>query len=153
MNDVEFIVDFRDGAYLEITGNTTELFVVDFYDLDTGVLEFTQTISTGNWLRTLKKHYVNWHIIVKDLTGTVVFEEKFDPTGKDIVIDINNRALGDTIGWVPYCDVFRKKHNCNLTVHTNFYTVFEEMYPEIKWLPLVPKKLKSLIVMHTTWFM
>jgi autotransporter strand-loop-strand O-heptosyltransferase len=143
MSNIDFIVDFRDGAYLEITGKTNELFVVDFYDLDTGILEFTQTARVGSWLRTEKKHYVNWHIIVKDLTGSIVFEEKFNPTGKDIVIDINNRALGDTIGWIPYCDVFRKKHNCNLTVYTNFYKIFEDMYPEIKWLPLEDKKPKD----------
>ena len=63
MSNIDFIVDFRDGAYLEITGKTNELFVVDFYDLDTGILEFTQTARVGSWLRTEKKHYVNWHII------------------------------------------------------------------------------------------
>jgi len=48
MSNIDFIVDFRDGAYLEITGKTNELFVVDFYDLDTGILEFTQTARVGS---------------------------------------------------------------------------------------------------------
>jgi autotransporter strand-loop-strand O-heptosyltransferase len=139
MSDIEFIINFRNGAYLEITGGTDELFVVDFYDSDTGILELTDTILTGTWIRTQKKYYVNWYVVVKDLQGSIVFEERFDPKGKDIVIDIDNRALGDTIGFIPYCEVFRKKHNCNLTVLTNFYKIFEDMYPEIKWLPLIDK--------------
>ena len=35
MSNVSFIVDFREGAFLEISGTTTELYIVEFYDLDT----------------------------------------------------------------------------------------------------------------------
>ena len=52
MNNVSFIVDFREGAFLEISGTTNDLYVVDFYDLDSGILEFSQTASVGSWLKT-----------------------------------------------------------------------------------------------------
>ena len=32
MSNVSFIVDFREGAFLEISGTTTELYIVEFYD-------------------------------------------------------------------------------------------------------------------------
>ena len=139
MKDVGFFVDFRGAAILHITGNTKDVFFVEYYDLDTGVLEYSNSMSAGQWCRSEKKYFVNWNIVVKDLMGNVVFEEKIDLSGKDVVIDINNPALGDTIAWIPYLDIFRKKHNCNLTVHSVVDDIFKETYPDINWQPIVHK--------------
>jgi hypothetical protein len=139
MNDLEFVVDYRDGALLEIIGEGDDLYVVDFYDQETNILEFSETIKPGFWLRTEKRHYVKWQVVVRDLVGNVVFEDKFDPTDKKLLIDIHNVALGDTIAWVPYCEEFRIKTGCELTVQTNFYKLFQDIYPNITWGPLQAK--------------
>lgn len=139
MSDVGFFVDFRGAAVLHITGNTDELFIVEFYDLDTGKLEYSNSITSNHWVRAEKKYYVNWNVVVKDITGKIVFEEKIDLKGRDVVIDINNPALGDTLAWIPYLDLFRVKHQCNLTVHSVMNEIFKDTYPEINWQPIVHK--------------
>jgi len=139
MSNHNFIVDYRDGALLEITGTTDELFIVEFYDQDTGELVLSNTLRTGFWIRTDQRYYVKWHIIVKDVLGHVVFEDKFDVKDKEVVLDINNVAMGDSIAWIAYCEEFRLKTGCNLTVHSFFYKTFENLYPNIKWEPVIGK--------------
>lgn len=139
MNDVSFIVDFRGTCILQITGDTKDVFICEFYDNDTGVLEYTTSLTSGQWARSDKRYYVNWKVVVRDITGNIVYEEQLDLNNKDVVIDINNPALGDTIASIPYLDLFRKKHNCNLTVHSVVDDLFKETYPEINWQPIVHK--------------
>jgi autotransporter strand-loop-strand O-heptosyltransferase len=43
-------------------------------------------------------------------------------------------ALGDNIAWIPYCEEFRKKHNCELTIITNVGFLFKNSYPEINFI-------------------
>ena len=38
------------------------------------------------------------------------------------------------MAWVPYCDEFRKKHNCNLIVSTFMNDLFKDQYPEIEFV-------------------
>ena len=42
--------------------------------------------------------------------------------------------MGDTISWVPYCEEFRKKHNCEVVVSTFLNHLFEKTYPNLKFV-------------------
>jgi autotransporter strand-loop-strand O-heptosyltransferase len=43
-------------------------------------------------------------------------------------------SLGDTIAWLPYCEEFRKKHNCTVIVSTFRNELFESVYPNLEFV-------------------
>jgi hypothetical protein len=144
MNNTTFRSHFKDGAYLEISGDTDDVYVVEFIDRDTNTIEYTESITSGHWLRTEKRYFINWLILVRDVTGNIVYQDELDINEKNVVINIDNAALGDAIAWIPYCDVFRQKHNCELTVHTILHEVFAPLYPSITWEPKFTGEVDSI---------
>ena len=54
--------------------------------------------------------------------------------GKKVFISFESSSLGDTISWVPYCEEFRKKHNCEVVVSTFKNFLFEKTYPNLKFV-------------------
>jgi autotransporter strand-loop-strand O-heptosyltransferase len=83
------------------------------------------------WCACSIKYYVEWEIRVN---GKVV--DKFNPTGKTILISLESKSLGDTIGWTPYAVEFQKKHNCNVVLSTfqNFFFEKLDHYKNIKFI-------------------
>jgi len=60
------------------------------------------------------------------------FEHKLDLKGKNVLISMGSKALGDTIAWMPYIEEFRKKHGCNVVCAGWWQEVFD--YPEIQYI-------------------
>jgi len=127
-------ITFVDQPCVELIGDDDGSdYRVIFYDNANNVeLIYESTIKRGYWTKVNKKHYVEWKIVIlKD--GEEYYEEYFDCRKKDVIINTASVALGDNISWIPYCEEFRKKHDCNLTVFTKFGSLFKETYPNISF--------------------
>ena len=70
-------------------------------------------------------------ILKKDL---LIKEESINFRNKKVYISFDSSSLGDTISWVPYCEEFRKKHNCEVVVSTFKNFLFEKTYPNLKFV-------------------
>jgi len=119
---------------VEITGNEVAMYDVVFYDLDNNAeMVYQDKIMNGHWVSVNRKYYTNWKVLVLK-NGEEVYEDYFNCKNKNVVINIRSTALGDNISWVPYCEEFRKKHECNLTVICRFSNIFSKTYSNINWV-------------------
>jgi autotransporter strand-loop-strand O-heptosyltransferase len=64
----------------------------------------------------------------------LIMSDKLNLENKDVLISFESKSLGDTLAWVPYCEEFRKKHNCNVIVSTFWNHFFEDTYPNLKFV-------------------
>jgi len=122
------------GPKVEILGKDDgSIYRAVFYDVDKDCeLVYDSFMKRGEWTRVHKQYYVNWKIVIlKD--GEEYYEEYFNCKNKEVLIVLWSKALGDNISWVSYCEEFRKKHDCNLTVFSDFDFLFKEMYPDINF--------------------
>jgi|688.fasta_scaffold182802_2 autotransporter strand-loop-strand O-heptosyltransferase len=128
-----YLVSYNDGAFVEILGNNNYNYEVTFTDKKTNNIIHSGFIKCNEWIKTNQKYYTEWYITIKK-DGEVVYTDLFDCTNKKVKIYLPSVALGDNIAWIPYCDEFRKKHNCNLTIVTNLTFLFSDSYPEITFV-------------------
>ena len=138
-NNIKFNVQFYNGAFVEIIGEEGKEYGDDysyeviFLDNDTNKLIHSTTLGVNYWTKPNLKYFANWKVVIMQNNVGVVHEEVMNLNGKDVLIVIENKPLGDNISWIPYCEEFRKKHNCNVTVQTFFPDLFEKSYSEIKF--------------------
>ena len=128
-------VTYIHGPKVEVLGEDDgSKYHVLFYNMDKdGELAYENTIKRGEWTRVKIQYYVKWRIVVlKD--GFEYYEDNFDCSEKDVLIVLWSTALGDNISWVSYCEEFRKKHNCNLTVYSDYGDLFKGMYDSINFI-------------------
>jgi len=78
-----------------------------------------------------KQWFTVWGIHVIDENNQIVFTDVFEPQGKIIFIKMDAYALGDTIAWIPYVEVFRKKYNCTVICSTFHNEILVDAYPDI----------------------
>jgi len=124
---------FRDGAKIEILGNSNAQYDIEFINRDTNLTVYKSHISSNSWSSPSPNYYVNWDIIVRE-NGEQVDKYEFDVTGKNVLIQLDSSAIGDTISWVPYIDEFRKKYNCNVYGRTFHNKLFRDVYPDVNWI-------------------
>ena len=122
-----------DGFSLSLfSENPSEEYLMKVYDNDNVLLYETKMFN--NMFCSLNRKYFNGirYEIFKGnillLTETVNFKDK------RVFISIDSSSLGDSIAWIPYCEEFRKKHNCILVVSTFFNYLFEDVYPDIEFI-------------------
>ena len=124
---------FVRGPFVEITGNVTEEYVVQFIDKTTNQIRFETTIGNNNWAKSNIEYCIDWTVrVLKD--NDVFYEHDFNPNGKRVFISMGSKALGDTLAWFPYFEEFRKKHNCEVIVSTFHNHMFEEQYPQFEFV-------------------
>jgi len=133
--ETRFITDFNFGASLEIIGEDDNTYLVQFFDNKTNDLIHQSEILCNHWTRPNRKYFTEWRIVVLH-NGVEVFSETLDCREKNVLIASTSKALGDNIAHVPYFEEYRKKHNCNLTVASNFWWFLKDYYPNIKWLDI-----------------
>lgn len=113
---------------------------IQLYDKDAEVGLLDQPCFDIGLAATAKHHYLNGRITVSKISkdGSVeeVFSHHYNAAGKDVLIVFPNGSLGDSLGWMPYAEKFRKKHQCNLTLAIGpaLIELFEQSYPEIKFV-------------------
>lgn len=126
-------VTYNQGAKVEINGHNEKTYRVEFIDSDRGIVEYATNISTNHWSMTTKKYYINW--LIKIYTDNeLIHEERLSLKDKDVYINIDSSALGDSIAWMPIAEEFRKKHDCKLHLLTYKNFLFEKQYPSINFI-------------------
>ncbi len=125
---------FVNGAKIEILGDIKKKYKVQFIDRNTNKLLHETEISNNMWSKLNKQYYIDCLIKVIDLETNEIVEHTFNAEDKKVYIHFASKALGDTIAWVPYAEEFRKKHKCKLIVSTFHNKMFEENYPNIKFI-------------------
>ena len=130
-----FTFHFVEGAFLEILGPEERQYRAVFTDQKTNEVVHESIISNNMWTKSNRQYFTEWLIQVFDLaTNELVFEHRYDATGKRVYIHMDSTAVGDTLAWFPFIDEFRKKHNCEVITSTFHNNWFIKTYPEIKFV-------------------
>jgi autotransporter strand-loop-strand O-heptosyltransferase len=120
------------GFYLELKTDCEDSFVVEIIDGKNTIIY--KTTLKNNMYSKLSRQYFNgikYRIYHQDI---LIKEESINFTNKKVYISFDSSSLGDTISWVPYCEEFRKKHNCEVVVSTFKNFLFEKTYPNLKFV-------------------
>lgn len=130
-NNYKFFNHFVLNPYLEINGESENDFNVRFYEQDE--LVYQNNVKINSWIKLNKQYHSDWRIEVRE-NDELVFETTNDYKDKRVLITFGSSSLGDTLAWIPYCEEFRKKHQCKLIVSTFMNYLFKNQYPEIEFV-------------------
>ena len=132
---LKFNYFFNDGAFIEIKDSEDKYkeneYLVEFINQDTQKVYFSLKLKTDHWAKTSKKYYINWLIRVT-FKDKIVYEKTLDFDDGKVFISFDSSSLGDTIGWMPFVEEFRRKHNLEYVTCSTFHNpFFEKLYPNI----------------------
>ena len=122
------------GAFVEIKAKDDEEFRVEFWSGNSNSLEYSTTIRSNMWTKTSKKYFDEWTCKIYDQSGNMIYDKKYDATGKRVFITLESKSIGDTLAWFPYVNEYRKKWNCEVICSTFWNHLFIESYPEIQFV-------------------
>jgi len=123
--------DFNDGARVRLPAGNWR---VNLIDDASGNLLFTCQSSEG-WVLSNKKYYVDFRIqVFREGETTPLVDAAMDLRGKPVVIHFPVGTLGDLLGWFPYAERFRQRHQCELecVMGTEIIDLLEGQYPNIQ---------------------
>jgi autotransporter strand-loop-strand O-heptosyltransferase len=109
-------------------------YTVEFIDDNSGVVIFQTKIKSNHWAKTSRAWYTKWRIKVYDEDNELIKENLLNLRNKIVRINLESRALGDTIGCMPYVEEFRKIHGCHVQCATFHNNLFEDVYNDIHFL-------------------
>lgn len=109
----KIIVTYNNGPKVEIVGNNSKEYHVEFINTDNNEVIHDQTIKNNMWVRCGREYYTNWSIRINNK-----IYDRFDLEGKDVLIQLESNSIGDTIAWAPYAVDFKNKYKCNVTLST-----------------------------------
>jgi len=132
--NIKFNINFTNGAFVEILGNSNSLFLVELINNKTNQVIYTNTIGVNNWVRSNIKYYIDWKVKITNLDTEEIYVKNINLTNERVLISIESSALGDNIAWFPHIDEFRKKHNCEIIVSTFKNELFIDNYPELTFI-------------------
>ena len=130
-NDYSFINHYVINPYLELNGQTDNPLNVRFYDNNT--LSYESNVNINSWVKMNKEYYTNWRVEVLE-NDELIYRSDNNYKDKRVYISFGSSSLGDTLAWIPYCEEFRKKHDCKLVVTTFMNDLFKDQYPEIEFV-------------------
>ena len=124
-------VNYINKPKVEILGDVSKEYEVEFINRDTNEVIHKQTIKNNMWTVCNKEYYIPWLIKVN---GKEV--SRLDLKGKRVLISLDSSSLGDTLGWTPYAVEFAKKHKCKVILSTFHNDWFKGLpaYKDIEWL-------------------
>lgn len=121
------------GPYIQIVqGNEAEYNVKFGLTTSDEVVYSTKVQSKGGWAQTSRKYLQPWKIEIFNSNNKVVWSDKFDPTEKRIFINLDSRALGDTLAWFPAVQTFKEKYNAKVIVSTFWNKLLKSEYPDLE---------------------
>ena len=126
----KFECHFVDGPFLNIVGIGGQEYDVEYSNPVDGV-QYALKQKPNMWSRTSKKYYRDWTVRAF-LKGELKLEHHLNLKGKNVIISMGSKALGDTIAWIPYVEEFRKKHGCTVYCSTWWNTIMD--YPSIHFV-------------------
>jgi len=129
---VTIMQHFVNQPYIEIQGDTDSVFDIEMYEGD-DILSYKTQIKANQWVKLNRQYFTNWKTqIYQD--GELIYNEQYNARGKRVLIAFQSSSLGDTIAWIPYCEEFKKKHNCHVIVSTFKNDLFRDMYPHLEFI-------------------
>jgi autotransporter strand-loop-strand O-heptosyltransferase len=129
--DYTFVRHYVTQPYFEVQGTTENKLKIKFYDGD--FLSYQNELSINSWVRLNKEYFIPWKTTVEE-NGEIIYDETLNLKDKRVYISFGSKSLGDTMAWIPYCEVFRKKHDCKLIVSTFLNSLFKDQYPNIEFV-------------------
>jgi autotransporter strand-loop-strand O-heptosyltransferase len=130
--DYTFVRHYVTQPYFEIQGTTENKLNIKYYD-DKNEISYQNELSINSWVKLNKEYFIKWRTTVEE-NGEIIYDETLDLKDKRVYISFGSKSLGDTMAWIPYCEVFRKKHGCQLIVSTFLNSLFKDQYPEIEFV-------------------
>lgn len=122
---------FMGGPFVQINGQGTEEYDVNFGNPIDGERYYGLKMKPGMWARPDKKFYRDWSVDVM-LKGAPIYHHTLNLENQNVIISLGSKALGDTIAWMPYIEQFRVKHNCHVHCSTWWNHIMD--YPEINFI-------------------
>jgi len=131
-NDYTFNQHFVVNPFFEILGQSENKFDISFFD-DENNLIYNNELPINHWVKLNREYYTKWKVQVKE-NNSLIYENILNLNNQRVYISFGSKSLGDTLAWLPYCEEFRKKHNCKLIVSTFMNDLFISNYPEIEFV-------------------
>jgi autotransporter strand-loop-strand O-heptosyltransferase len=124
-------ISFIGKPKVEILGDISKSYLIEFINSETNQVIYSNTISNNMWTQCSKEYYVSWLIKINGKEHA-----RLNLTNQRVLISLDSKSLGDTIGWAPYAVEFAKKHNCKVILSTFHNDWFKglEIYKNIEWL-------------------
>lgn len=151
-NNDQFTYRFQSGPQVEIRGNSNKTYRVEFINADNDQVIFSDTIRPNFYSKCHIEYFVNWRILVTDLTSNTVCQDYHYKPLSNVVIVFESSALGDTICWVPVVEEFRKKYNVEVYCSTFHNQLFKDVYPNIHWINRGTAVPETRCVYRIGWF-
>jgi autotransporter strand-loop-strand O-heptosyltransferase len=131
-NDYIFNQHFVVNPFFEILGQSDNKFDIRYYDENNNLI-YQNNLPINHWVKLNTQYYTKWRTEVYE-NGELIYSNILNLENKRVYISFGSKSLGDTMAWIPYCEEFRKKHNCELIVSTFMNSLFIEQYPEIQFV-------------------
>ena len=120
-----------DAPSVIIKENEIKNYSVEFIDNKTSEIITTKEFKSNEIVSGNRQWFTNWEINVYDENKNLVHTDKLNLKGKTVFIKLDARALGDTLAWIPYVELFRTKNKCNVVCSTFFNHIVKDVYPNI----------------------
>ena len=120
------------NPFIEIVGESESKFEITFYDEKNNIIN-NNNLEINSWVKLNREYFTKWRTEIKE-NGDIVYSNILNLENKRVYISFGSKSLGDTLAWMPYCEEFRKKHNCELIVSTFLNSLFVDQYPEIEFV-------------------
>ena len=145
--------NFVDGAFVEITGDIEETYLVEFIDTRTNDIVHQAEIKNNQWTRTARQYFTPWQINVFRLKDhLLLFTHQYDCRQKRVYIALESKALGDTLAWFQLLEDFQRHHGCQLICSTFMNGLFKEQYPDIQFVEPAETVHNLYAMYRVGWF-
>jgi autotransporter strand-loop-strand O-heptosyltransferase len=121
LGPIKVSYSFQEGLYVSLESAIEDaIYTIIFTDADSNQQLYKVDIDGYSWAHCKVLYYVNWNVKIY-FQDRVVWEHTLDLCGKKVRINIDSSSLGDSLGWMPYAEEFRKKHGCTVYISTYNY--------------------------------
>jgi autotransporter strand-loop-strand O-heptosyltransferase len=144
---VQITQNFISQPFLEIKGISDSDFKVQFLD-EKGSIAYENIIKANSWVKLNRQYYTRWTAKVFQ-DGELIYSNTLNLEGKEVLITIDSKALGDTMAFIPYCEEFQEKHKCKVTVSTFWNKILD--YPNLKFIE-PGQAIGCYMMLHLGWF-
>ena len=131
-NDYTYVRHYVTQPYFEVKGTSDNKLKIKCYD-GNNKIAYENDLSINSWIKLNKEYFIKWRTTVEE-SGQIIYDETLDLKDKRVYISFGSKSLGDTLAWIPYCEIFREKHGCELIVSTFLNSLFKDQYPNIKFV-------------------
>lgn len=128
-----FDISFVRGAFVQAKGSAKKRYMVEFTDGKNNI--YRTNMTNGQWTKCTRQFYIPYVVKITDLDQQkTIVKQEMNLEGKKVFIEFGSSALGDSIAWMPYVEVFQKKHKCEILCMTYHNYLFKSAYPSIEFI-------------------